>query len=98
MSYLRNHCRGYPLASEATVDAYYGEIHNSSIGTLRTRMKFLCFSHEKLRAELTGLEIVHNDTTNEVASILKILDTLRHQEDSFRICRDRLRKLVGEQK
>lgn len=88
MSYLRNHCLGRQPMTHEEVNAIYKS----------GKCPDLCMSHERLRAELTGLEIVHNDTTNEVASVLKILDTLRHREDSFRICRDRLRKLVGEQK
>lgn len=89
MTYLRNHCLGRQPMTHEEVNAIYKS----------GKCPDLCMSHERLRAELTGLEIVHNDTTNEVASVLMLMDELADlwgDEAVFRRCRDRLRKLVGD--
>ena len=89
MTYLRNHCLGRQPMTHDEVNAIYKS----------GKCPDLCMSHERLRAELTGLEIVHNDTTNEVASVLMLMDELADlwgDEAVFRRCRDRLRKLVGD--
>ena len=89
MSYLRNHCLGRQPMTHDEVNAIYKS----------GKCPGLCMSHERLRAELAGLEIVHNDTANEVASVLMLMDGLAEQwgdEGVFRRCRDRLRKLVGD--
>ena len=89
MTYLRNHCLGRQPMTHDEVNAIYKS----------GKCPDLCMSHERLRAELTGMEIVHNDTTNEVASVLMLMDELADlwgDEAVFRRCRDRLRKLVGD--
>ena len=58
----------------------------------------LCESHERLRAELQGLQVLHNEAIAEVRVVLSQLDDLAQQwgdEGVFRRCRDRLRKLVS---
>jgi len=96
---LQTDCLGKTPVSGQTVQAYYDESHTSPVATLRTRIKLLCLSHERLRMDFEGLEIVHEETTNEVKSVLLLLDGLAEQwgdEAIFRRCRDRLRKLVGD--
>ena len=48
MSYLRNHCLGRQPMTHEEVNAIYKS----------GKCPGLCMSHERLRAELTGLEIV----------------------------------------
>ena len=59
----------------------------------------LCESHERLRAELQGLQVLHDEAIAEVRVVLSQLDDLDKQwgdEEVFRRCRDRLRAVIGE--
>lgn len=58
----------------------------------------VCVSHERLRAELEGEQIMHSQDRHEAACVLVMLDELAElwgDEGKFRACRDRLRKIVG---
>lgn len=57
----------------------------------------LCESHERLRAELQGAEVLLEDLRREVFAVVKIMDELSAtwgDEGVFRRCRDRLRNLL----
>ena len=62
MTYLRNHCLGRQPMTHDEVNAIYKS----------GKCPGLCMSHERLRAELTGLEIVA--TENE--AIVERMDAL----------------------
>lgn len=58
----------------------------------------VCVSHERLRAELEGEQLMHAETRAEAANVLVMLDELAElwgDEGKFRTCRDRLRKMLG---
>jgi hypothetical protein len=58
----------------------------------------VCVSHERLRAELEGEQLMHAETRAEAANVLVMLDELAElwgDEGKFRACRDRLRKMLG---
>ncbi len=58
----------------------------------------VCVSHERLRAELEGEQVMHAETRAEAANVLVMLDELAElwgDEGKFRACRDRLRKMLG---
>ena len=62
MTYLRNHCLGRQPMTHEEVNAIYKS----------GKCPDLCMSHERLRAELTGLEIV----AKENEAIVERLDAL----------------------
>lgn len=81
-----------PLPASAVEDIYRNP--NASI-------RSLCESHERLRAELQGAEAMLESDRAEVGAVLRMLDELAQMwgdEGVFRTCRDRLRKLVAEDK
>lgn len=84
-----------PLTAE-TVQSFYDGTRS---GTAEQCLKALCESHERLRAELEGSEIMRSDDANEIASVLLLMDNLAQvwgDEGVFRRCRDRLRKLASK--
>lgn len=83
-----------PLAIDDVEKYYLGQKQGNLHGHIAT----LCESHERLRTELQGAEILINDTEQEIASVLLLMDGLAEQwgdEGVFRRCRDRLRKLAS---
>lgn len=102
---LQTDCLAKTPISPDAVQVIYEMLktHGLPLAVLQTWLKNLCLSHERLRAELTGLEIVAKEaakeTTSEVASILRLLEEMGDEfgtEKSFRTLTDRLRKLVGD--
>jgi len=95
MSRLEIECLARVAMTEHGIQAIYtnpGEMSHREV-------KLLCLSHERLRAELNGSEIVRRDDMAEVASVLMMLDELAElwgDGGKFRACRDRLRKLISK--
>lgn len=87
-----------PLAEEQVERLYV----NCQDGGMRAAtVRDLAESHERLRAELQGAEILLEDERREVAAVLIQLDELAGvwgDEAAFRRCRDRLRSLLAEAK
>lgn len=89
--------------SEAAVEAAYNRLYRPQDDPVPflAGVRALCESHERLRAELVGLQVLHDDTLNEVRAVLALMDELAQQwgdEGVFRRCRDRLRAVIGEGK
>lgn len=100
MSNLSIECLSKTPISEAAIQVVYDSRDNPAHAreVVSLWLKNVCLSHERLRAELYGAEIVLGDTKREVASVLMMLDELADvwgDEGKFRACRDRLRKLTG---
>jgi len=78
--------------TEAEVQYLY-DLHRT------THVRDLCESHERLRAECQGLQVLHDEMRAEVRAVLSQMDDLAQQwgdEGVFRRCRDRLRAVIGE--
>lgn len=62
----------------------------------------LCESHERLRAELAGLQVRHDEMQAEVSAVLAEFDRVANAGavggSTFRACCARLRAVVGEGK
>jgi hypothetical protein len=58
MTYLQSHCLGNTPIEKGTVQAYYDEVSAMPRKSLESCVKLLCMSHERLRAEAAGAEIV----------------------------------------
>ena len=86
--------------SEAAVEAAYNRLYRPQDDPVPflAGVRALCESHERLRAELVGLQVLHDEMRAEVRAVLSQMDDLAQQwgdEGVFRRCRDRLRKLVS---
>lgn len=98
-THLATECLAKVPVSESAIQVIFDlrDAPSSNREVLSTWLKNVCLSHERLRAELDGSEIVRRDDMAEVASVLVMLDELAElwgDEGKFRACRDRLRKLV----
>lgn len=98
-THLSTECLAKVPIQAAAIQVVYDSLNkeSSNIEVLRIWLKNVCLSHERLRAELDGSEIVRRDDIAEVASVLTMLDELAElwgDEGKFRACRDRLRKLT----
>lgn len=99
MSRLETECLAKVPITESAIQVIFElrDATSSNRDVLSTWLKNVCLSHERLRAELNGSEILRRDDMNEVASVLMMLDELAElwgDEGKFRACRDRLRNLV----
>ena len=99
MSGLAIECLAKTPISESAIQVIFDlrDASSSNRDVLSTWLKNVCLSHERLRADLNGLEIVRDEDHREIASVLTMLDELAElwgDEGKFRACRDRLRKLV----
>ena len=81
MSYLRNHCLGRQPMTHEEVNAIYKS----------GKCPDLCMSHERLRAELAGLEIVATENEAIVDRLRARLDRV-HEGYNHR----RINKIEGE--
>ena len=97
MTYL-DRCAMATIALDvATVERLY-ELARKQTRVESHCLEKVCVSHERLRAELVGGQLIHAETQAEVTSVLAMLDELADlwgDEGKFRACRDRLRKLLG---
>jgi hypothetical protein len=93
---LRRRAMGILPLSEQTVLSFYDGTRS---GTAEQCLKALCESHERIRTELLAQNIVLEETQQEIANVLLLMDGLAQQwgdEGVFRRCRDRLRKLLPD--
>lgn len=72
MTYLRNHCLGVLPMSHDEVNEIFKTANAKMLGSL-------CMSHERLRAELVGLEIVAKENEEIVDRLRKEIADCREE-------------------
>lgn len=65
--YLRNHCCGMTPLTEFQVGQLFGEMR--AVHGLHNNRTLICMSHERLRNELRGAEIVIEACEQEIRSL-----------------------------
>lgn len=94
-SELRQRALSRLVLAEAAVECIYAAARRQPLES--TPARSLCESHERLRAELQGAEILLEDLRREVGAVVKIMDELSAtwgDEGVFRRCRQRLWNLL----
>lgn len=93
---MRSELRHRALSRLALPEEQVESAYRNALGCDRSK-RDLCESHERLRAELQGAEILLEDLRREVFAVVKIMDELSAvwgDEGIFRRCRQRLWSLL----
>lgn len=97
---MRSELRHRALSRLAIPEERVESAYRNATGDRARLVRDLCESHERLRAELQGAEILLEDLRREVFSVVRIMDELSAApggEGVFRRCRQRLRNLLPEE-
>lgn len=66
---LKTDCLGHVPLPPQTMQDIYESIHTYSVDTLRLRLKSVCHSHERMRAEMEGWAVLHEQDMEKIRGL-----------------------------
>ena len=73
---LKSHCLGVTPFSAETVQKIYDDTYDTTRWLDQQTVRNLCLSHERLRAELEGMDVMLRETEGELKRTQGYLETL----------------------